>query len=95
MKKFNSDFYKNNDHLVITESVLHRALKFAGSGQVPFIACYGLSDETDTFELRYGRALLRPLNPLNLGKAKRLEFSPNGRLLPKLIYDSTPRLHHH
>ena len=32
-------------------SVLRRALKFAGFGQVPVFACYGLPDETDAFEL--------------------------------------------
>ncbi len=32
-------------------SVLRRALKFAGFGQVPVFACYGLPDETDDFEL--------------------------------------------
>jgi predicted nucleotide-binding protein (sugar kinase/HSP70/actin superfamily) len=30
---------------------LRRALKFAGFGQVPVFACYGLPDETDAFEL--------------------------------------------
>ena len=32
-------------------SVMRRALKFAGFGQVPVFACYGLADETDAFEL--------------------------------------------
>ena len=32
-------------------SVLRRALKYAGFGQVPVFACYGLPDETDAFEL--------------------------------------------
>ena len=32
-------------------SVMRRALKFAGFGQVPVFACYGLPDETDAFEL--------------------------------------------
>ena len=32
-------------------SVLRRALKFAGFGQVPVFACYGLPEETDAFEL--------------------------------------------
>ena len=32
-------------------SVLRRALKFAGFGQVPVFACWGLPDETDAFEL--------------------------------------------
>ena len=32
-------------------SVMRRALKFAGFGQVPVFACYGLEDETDAFEL--------------------------------------------
>ena len=32
-------------------SVLRRALKFAGFGQVPVFACYGLPEETDDFEL--------------------------------------------
>ena len=32
-------------------SVLRRALKFAGFGQVPVFACYGLPDETDSFIL--------------------------------------------
>ncbi len=32
-------------------SVLRRALKFAGFGQVPVFACHGLPDETDAFEL--------------------------------------------
>lgn len=32
-------------------SVLRRALKFAGFGQVPVFACYGLPDETDAFIL--------------------------------------------
>ena len=30
---------------------MRRALKFAGFGQVPVFACYGLEDETDAFEL--------------------------------------------
>ena len=32
-------------------SVLRRALKFAGFGQVPVFACWGLENETDAFEL--------------------------------------------
>ena len=32
-------------------SVMRRALKFAGFGQVPVFACYGLPEETDAFEL--------------------------------------------
>ncbi|MBR6905532.1 MAG: 2-hydroxyacyl-CoA dehydratase, partial [Selenomonadaceae bacterium] len=32
-------------------SVLRQALKYAGFGQVPVFACYGLPDETDSFEL--------------------------------------------
>ncbi|MBQ6006303.1 MAG: 2-hydroxyacyl-CoA dehydratase [Selenomonadaceae bacterium] len=32
-------------------SVMRRALKFAGFGQVPVFACWGLEDETDAFEL--------------------------------------------
>ncbi len=32
-------------------SVMRRALKFAGFGQVPVFACWGLPDETDAFEL--------------------------------------------
>ncbi len=32
-------------------SVMRRALKFAGFGQVPVFACWGLPDETDDFEL--------------------------------------------
>ncbi len=32
-------------------SVMRQALKFAGFGQVPVFACYGLPDETDAFEL--------------------------------------------
>jgi len=32
-------------------SVMRRALKFAGFGQVPVFACWGLPEETDAFEL--------------------------------------------
>ncbi len=32
-------------------SVMRRALKFAGFGQVPVFACWGLENETDAFEL--------------------------------------------
>ncbi len=32
-------------------SVMRRALKYAGFGQVPVFACYGLPEETDAFEL--------------------------------------------
>ena len=32
-------------------SVIRRALKYAGFGQVPVFACYGLPEETDAFEL--------------------------------------------
>lgn len=32
-------------------SVMRRALKFAGFGQVPVFACYGLPEETDAFNL--------------------------------------------
>ena len=66
-------------------SVLRRALKFAGFGQVPVFACYGLPEETDAFILSrdclmdaikaavYGDLLMNVLNRMRPYEIRRGE----------------------
>ena len=66
-------------------SVMRRALKFAGFGQVPVFACYGLPEETDSFILNqnclmdaikaavYGDLLMNVLNRMRPYELRRGE----------------------
>ena len=66
-------------------SVMRRALKFAGFGQVPVFACWGLPDETDAFNLSrdclmdaikasvYGDLLMNVLNRMRPYEIRRGE----------------------
>ena len=66
-------------------SVMRRALKFAGFGQVPVFACYGLPEETDSFVLNqnclmdaikaavYGDLLMNVLNRMRPYELRRGE----------------------
>ena len=66
-------------------SVMRRALKFAGFGQVPVFACWGLPDETDAFNLSrdclmdaikasvYGDLLMNVLNRMRPYELRRGE----------------------
>ena len=71
-------------------SVLRQALRHAGFGQVPVFACYGLPDETDSFEL--GRDCL--MDAVKASVYGDLLMNVRNRMMPyELVRGSTQRMY--